>query len=231
MRRMALPLVAAAALLAGCGDTIDAGKTEDLLRGVNTPEGRIVSASCPGGVAVKPGKTFDCKVKTSKGETGTWTVNIENKDGLVAARMDDLAVGPPARPASDRDVGRSFVQKAPGGGRVRVTLVKYEHSVAEPSGNSSFPHVVGIVLRIQNLGATTIKAKRPTYYAVLHLQSTAGADLVPKATGPCGGSFYRSPMSIPPHGSVEGCIPYRVNDAPTDFGFGLEGRNSVWKLM
>jgi hypothetical protein len=129
-------------------------------------------------------------------------------------------------------VGRAYTQTAPGGGRVRVTLVRYEHSVAEPSGSAILKRVVGIVLRIENVGHTTVRGKRPTYYSVLHLPSTAGASVVPTGAGaPCGGSFYRSPIELAPGKSAEGCIPYRVGDPPVDFAFGIGDANATWKLQ
>jgi Domain of unknown function (DUF4333) len=232
MQRAVLVLVAGLVVVAGCGETkIDGGKAEDLLSGTATEHGRVVSAKCPDGVEAKAGATFDCDVKLANGDTGTWTMHIQNKDGLVSTTRDDLDAGPPPKPPSDRDVGKSFVQAAPGGGRARVTLVRYEHSVAEPSGSAILRNVVGIVLRIENVGQTTIKAKRPPYYAVLHAPSGAGTDPVPKATGPCGGAFYRKPLVLAPGKSAEGCIPYAVGPPPVDFEFGFGSQEARWRLQ
>jgi hypothetical protein len=232
VRRAVLLSIAGLAVLAGCGETkIDAGKAAGLLRGTATPEGRIVSASCPSGVTAKTGASFDCKVRTSKGETGVWTMHVASGDGLVRAAVADLAVGPPERPASDRDVGKVAVQSGPGGTKVRIGLVRYLHSVDEPSGSSILHNVVGIVLRIDNLSGKQLRAKNPPYYAVLHEPSTAGADVVPNAKGPCGGAFYRKPLRIAPGHSAQGCIPYAVGPPPVDFRFGFGVRSETWRLQ
>src|SRR4051812_29838911 len=192
MRRLAVLPLAGMLALAGCGETkIDGGGAEDLLRGTQTDEGQVVSARCPDDVVAKAGATLDCDVKLANGDTGTWTLHVRNEEGVVAASLDDLDAGPEPKPPSDRDVGKSFTQRAPGGGRVKLTLARYEHAVDQPSGSAILRHVVGIVLRVENTGTATVRAKRPTYYAVLHAPSGAGANEVPGATGPCGGAFYR----------------------------------------
>jgi hypothetical protein len=232
MRRVAVLSVAGMLALAGCGRTeIDGGKAEDLLRGTRTSQGRVVSAKCPDGVEARAGADYECHVKLANGDSGTWTLHIRDGEGRVTGSEDDLDAGPPPRPPSDRDVGRSFVQRAPGGGRVKVTLVRYEHSVDQPSGNSILRNVVGIVLRLENVGDTTVRTKRPPYYAVLHEPSGAGADPVPNAKAPCGGDFYRKPLVLAPGRSAEGCIPYAVGPAPVDFRFGFGGDLSTWKLQ
>jgi hypothetical protein len=232
MRRAVLVSVVGLAVLAGCGESkIDPGRVSDLLRGTRTPDGRVVSVACPSGVEAKAGASFDCKVRTSKGERGVWTVHVVNDDGLVRAALDDLAVGPPARPPSDRDVRKVVVQDGPGGTKVRVGLVKYLHSVHQPSGNSILRNVVGIVLRIDNVGRKPLRAKRPPYYAVLHEPSGAGADVVPGAEAPCGGKFYRSPLRLRVGQSAQGCIPYAVGPPPVDFRFGFGAKSDTWRLQ
>src|SRR3954468_5076279 len=233
MGRLALSAVVAGLAVAGCGTTeIDAGKAEDLLRSTRTSEGRIVSAKCPSGVEAKAGRDYTCKVRLANGDSGTWTLHIQNSEGRVTGSEDDLDVGPPAKPASDRDVGRSFEQAAPGGGRVRVTLIRYEHSVAMPSGSAILKNVVGIVLRIENVGDTTVRSKRPTYYAVVHEPSGAGTDPVAKGSPACGGNgFYRKPLVLEPGQKDEGCIPYPVGPPPVDFRFGFGNENATWRLV
>ncbi len=90
-------------------------------------------------------------------------------------------------------VNKSVVQSAPGATRVRVTLVSYQPDVAESTGNALTPKVFGITLRLSNLSAKALSAHAPTYYAVLHLADTFGANTVANAKGPCSGSFYSRP--------------------------------------
>ncbi|MFL5781675.1 MAG: DUF4333 domain-containing protein [Thermoleophilaceae bacterium] len=233
MRRPAFTAAIAVLAMAGCGTTeIDAGKAEKLLRSTTTSQGRIVSAKCPSGVEAKAGVDYECRVRLANGDSGTWTLHVRDSEGRVTGSEDDLDVGPPAKPASDRDVGKSFEQAAPGGGRVRVTLVRYEHSVAMPSGSAILKNVVGIVLRIENVGDTTVRSKRPTYYAVLHEPSGAGTDPVSKGSPACGGNgFYRKPLVLEPGQRDEGCIPYAVGPLPVDFEFGFGDQNARWRLV
>jgi hypothetical protein len=128
-------------------------------------------------------------------------------------------------------VNRSAVQSAPGGSKVRVTLVSYQDHIAEPTQNALEPNVLGITLRIQNLGNRPVKARAPTYYSVLRLVDTAGADTVAHAKGPCGGKFYNAALHLAPHGSAQGCIPYAYgNSRPVTFGFGFGLQNFDWRV-
>ena len=133
-----------------------------------------------------------------------------------------------ARPV---ELDKSVVQSAPGGGRVKVTLVSYEQDVSEASNDALAPKVFGITLRLQNLGGSAVKAKSPTWYSVLHLADTAGATTVQGASGPCAGDFYRSPIRLAPHGSSEGCIPYAYGSSlPVSFGFGFGANTASWPV-
>jgi hypothetical protein len=128
-------------------------------------------------------------------------------------------------------VNRSVVQSGPGGSKVKVTLVSYQDQIPEPTHDPLTPKVFGITLRLQNLGSRTVNANRPTYYSVLLLESTIGADEVPHATGPCGGTFYTSRIHLAPHGSAQGCIPYAYgNSRPATFRFGFGLRATSWPV-
>ena len=128
-------------------------------------------------------------------------------------------------------VNKSVVQPGPGGSKVKVTLVSYQDKIAESTHETLAPNAFGITLRFQNLGNRTINANRPTYYAVLRMENTAGADEIPHATGPCGGTFYNSRIHLAPHASVEGCIPYAYGESkPVTFGFGLGSGITNWPV-
>jgi hypothetical protein len=122
------------------------------------------------------------------------------------------------------------VLPAPGGAKVRVTLVSYVPQVAEPSGNYVERRVFGLNIRLTNLGDTTVIARRPTYYAVLILNNALGASTVPHAKGPCGGSFYRTPIRLRPHSTSQGCIPYRYHAPPVRFAFGFGSHSVRWPV-
>lgn len=128
-------------------------------------------------------------------------------------------------------VNKSVVQPAPGGTRVKVTLVSYQAEVAESTGNALTPKVFGITLRLANQSAKALSARAPTYYAVLGLADTAGAYTVSDAKGPCSGSFYSRPLHLAPRGVAQGCIPYAYGDSrPVSFGFGFGFHPTTWQL-
>jgi hypothetical protein len=128
-------------------------------------------------------------------------------------------------------VNKSVVQPAPGGSKVKITLISYDPKVAEKTGDALAPKVLGVTLRLQNLGPKAVNAHAPTYYSVLHLANTTGASTVPGASGPCGGSFYRSPIRLAPHGSSQGCIPYQYGSSPpVSFGFGFGLKTANWSV-
>jgi hypothetical protein len=240
-RRIALGAFVGAPLalsVAGCGEaTIDHTKAETLLRGSQTDSGRVTQVRCPSGVAARADKTFDCTIRLANGATGTWAVTIVNKQGLVRADPTDITLKtPPTHPKPPRGlrIGASVVQSAPGGSNVRVTLVRFTPSVAQPAPSPS-THVAGVTLRFTNLGNAEVRARRPTYYSVLRVEPAGfGADEVPHATGPCGGRFYRSPLRLKPGATVTGCIPYALAKlevgSTLEFGFGFGTKNAVWAL-
>lgn len=126
-------------------------------------------------------------------------------------------------PSHDVAVDKSVVQPAPGGSRVKVTFVSYDPDVSEATNNALTPKVLGVTLRLQNLGEKPVNANAPTFYSVLYLANTGGANTVQDAGGPCGGSFYTSPLHVAPHASAQGCIPYEYGAvAPVGFGFGFQ---------
>lgn len=128
-------------------------------------------------------------------------------------------------------VNKSVVQSAPGGTRVKVTLVSDQPEVAESTGNVLTAKVFGITLRLANLSAKALSAHAPTYYAVLGLADTAGAYTVTDAKGPCSGSFYSRRIHLAPRGVAQGCIPYAYgNSRPVSFGFGFGFHPTTWRL-
>jgi hypothetical protein len=91
-RVFAVPLVvaislAAAVLLAGCGDTvIDSAKTEDAIEAdlEKTFHEKIKSVDCPSDQKVEAGSTFTCAVEYTGGEQATATLKIRNEDADVS---------------------------------------------------------------------------------------------------------------------------------------------------
>jgi hypothetical protein len=82
----ALGLLAAAVLVAGCGETvIDSAKTEaaleENLRG--SLHKRISSVECPSDVKVEAGTSFQCTVNLAGGKAETATLRIRNKEADV----------------------------------------------------------------------------------------------------------------------------------------------------
>jgi hypothetical protein len=81
--------VALAALpLAGCGDrVIDQKKAEKYVRNGLLSNGvaanRIKSVSCPSGVKVKKGKTFDCTATDTSGQSIRITLRMLDDKGTV----------------------------------------------------------------------------------------------------------------------------------------------------
>lgn len=79
-----VPALAAAALLAGCGagNVVDDQKTEIALRfDVREKTGeKIDSVKCPEDVAVVPGTTFECRVKTVSGLDAVAKIEITDDD-------------------------------------------------------------------------------------------------------------------------------------------------------
>jgi hypothetical protein len=128
-------------------------------------------------------------------------------------------------------VNKSVVQAAPGGAKVKVTLVSYQPNVSEPTNDALAPKVFAVTLRLQNLSGKPVRAHPPTYYSVLRLADTAGAGTVAHAKGPCAGSFYHSPIRLSPHGAAQGCIPYAYDGSrPVNFGFGFGLRTTDWRV-
>jgi hypothetical protein len=82
-----LGLIAAAALVAGCGDTIlDATKTEEQLEASLSKSlgEKVSSVDCPSDQKVEKGATFSCGVKLQKGEEQTVTLKIRNSDADIS---------------------------------------------------------------------------------------------------------------------------------------------------
>jgi hypothetical protein len=82
-----LALIAAAALVVGCGDTVlDSTKTEEQLQASLSKSlgAKVSSVDCPSDIEVEKGKTFACSVNMQKGEDQTVTLEIRNSDADVS---------------------------------------------------------------------------------------------------------------------------------------------------
>jgi hypothetical protein len=82
-----LGLLAAAVLVAGCGETvIDTTKTEEQLEAnlSHSLNEKVSSVDCPSDQKVEKGATFDCSVKLQKGEEQTVTLKIRNSDADIS---------------------------------------------------------------------------------------------------------------------------------------------------
>ncbi len=88
-RGLVVAAVLALFAIAGCGDReIDGAKAEAFAVGAIRPAPR--SVSCPRGVKVEKGKTFECHVTTTDGTPATITLHITGDDGKVAVGAGDL---------------------------------------------------------------------------------------------------------------------------------------------
>ena len=105
-------------------------------------------------------------------------------------------------------VNKSVVQSAPGGSKVKVTLVSYEPQVPESSHDALAPEGLWHQPEVPEPRKPPVKANSPTYYSVLRLANTAGSTTVAHARGPCEGQFDSAPLHLAAHGSTRGCIPY-----------------------
>ena len=124
-----------------------------------------------------------------------------------------------------------MVQSAPGGAKVRVTLVSYQPGVSEPTNDALTPRVFAITLRLQNLSSKSVMAHPPTYYSVLRLANTTGASTVAHAKGPCGGAFYATRINLAGHRTAQGCIPYAYGSSrPVAFVFGFGPKTAAWRV-
>jgi hypothetical protein len=77
------------AALAGCGKTtIDKGQAESFVRSYFTPDAR--SASCPGGVEAKEGKTLECTVVATDGRRYRVTAHVIDSSGRLRIASPDV---------------------------------------------------------------------------------------------------------------------------------------------
>lgn len=96
IRRLAPVSLIAAALLAGCGTTLDPKSGEDLIRLVvqRNSLGTVTSVSCPSGLKPNVGVVFDCRValKDPSGQTrsGTITVHVVSGRKVAILGQSDL---------------------------------------------------------------------------------------------------------------------------------------------
>ncbi len=84
---MLLALLAAAALAAGCGETIiDSQKTEEQLEAnlSHSLNEKVSSVECPSNQKVEKGATFNCSVKLQKGKEQTVTLKIRNSNADIS---------------------------------------------------------------------------------------------------------------------------------------------------
>jgi hypothetical protein len=83
---LAIALVAAA-VLAGCGDTvIDSVKAEGAVQAdlESSLHEKITSVECPSDQKVEPGKTFTCTVDYAGGKRAIATLKIRNEDADIS---------------------------------------------------------------------------------------------------------------------------------------------------
>jgi hypothetical protein len=81
--------------LSGCSfgaGTIDHKKAEDLARKVAGAGGKapLKSVSCPGGIKLKKGSTFDCSVVYANGAKATITLHQLDDNGRVETGVGDI---------------------------------------------------------------------------------------------------------------------------------------------
>jgi hypothetical protein len=228
-------LLLASLVVASCGGgvAISQTKAQGLLVGhAPTGEATVVSAKCPGGVRAAAEKSFDCQVRLSDGTTGTWTVHIQNSQGLVTTDGSDFTPNAPPPKPSASEVGQTKLVTTSGGVSLRVTLVAFTTKVNESSPDA-LTDIAGVQLRITNVGGSTYRDDAPREVSVLLMSNTAGADIPDNEQGPCGGSFYSTPLIVPAGATVEGCIPFEVPSRATvtSYKFTPEGEAGVaWSL-
>ena len=79
-----LPILLTALMAAGCGgETIDAGKTEDVIREGSSNKRVIESVECPENVEVDEGDRFDCEIAISDGSEEAVTLEQLDDEGSV----------------------------------------------------------------------------------------------------------------------------------------------------
>jgi hypothetical protein len=109
-----LTLGATAAILAGCGaSTLDAGKLQnEIATEVQklVPEGTEVSVTCPSGVAIEAGATFDCTMDVA-GQSATIVVTQEDAEGNVAFESKSAII---YLDQTQAEITKEVVAQAPG---------------------------------------------------------------------------------------------------------------------
>lgn len=212
-KRLTAVITLLAALgLAGCGGgAIDNAKVERQLRGRIPPGSTapVVAAQCPSGVDALAGAVFDCDVRLRDGVHGLWRVQIAGNGQVAVPRTgfttDVLRPGP-------SEIGRAKLIEAPGGVRLSVTPLRYTPTVAEASGDPG-THIAGILLAIANVGSAPYRDGKPGLLSELRLPTGLLASPPHRREHrPCGGRFYRSPLTLAPGARALGCIPYEVPD-------------------
>ncbi len=102
--RIGLVLAVALAVIAlsacsvsfGGSDQIDHKKAETLLRDnlhPNSGSPKLTSISCPSGVKIKKGGTFDCTVSFADGSTSTVTIHMTDSSGRISFNSSDIHNG------------------------------------------------------------------------------------------------------------------------------------------
>jgi hypothetical protein len=196
-----LCLLALAGLaVAGCGGTtIDHAKVEKLLVGKAPTGGLTVkSAKCPSGVEAKEGATLDCDVKLSDGTGGSWTVHVLNSAGLASASFADFIATGRSPTRAPSQVGQTKDVPAPGGARLRVTVVGYQPNVA-PVSDDAMAHVATLTLRIVNASTKPFSGDSPSAMSILHNSDTAGddsQDATINGSQPCQSSFWDKKLGL-----------------------------------
>ena len=82
-----------ALVVSGCSagtHVIDHKKAEGLARQIGSHAGRVKLASCPSGVKLKKGASFDCKLVFASGRTATITIHQLDGNGRIETSGSDL---------------------------------------------------------------------------------------------------------------------------------------------
>ena len=91
--RYLAPVLAVAALVAGCGDKkIDQKDAEAFVRSYFTPDAR--TADCPDGVKAKAGETLECTAVDTEGRRFRVTAHVIDGDGRIRISSADVQPAP-----------------------------------------------------------------------------------------------------------------------------------------
>jgi Domain of unknown function (DUF4333) len=93
VRKLVTLSVTTAVAVSGCSTAtheIDHKKAEGLAQQIGTVKGTVKSASCPSGVKLKKGATFDCKLVYTSGRSATISIHQVDDKGRIETSGTDL---------------------------------------------------------------------------------------------------------------------------------------------